>query len=242
MRAREGFPSVVSVIAVLALLPGAADRAAAGVIVVPNAETAFSDNTGTGGGSHNRSQEVFSASQFPGLGPILITQIAYRPYPTTGMAFGPTTDHGVRFDLSTTSAAPGTLSSTFANNVGADDTVVFNGDWTRSKAFDITLTLATPFVYDPSKGNLLLDVLNPSGDLLYPTTVDAVLGAASGVDTLNGASTSPTGIRANFGVVVQFTFSPAAPPAVPEPSSLALFALGGVILAVARWKPRGARA
>jgi hypothetical protein len=65
------------------------------------------------------------------------------------------------------------LSATFANNVGADDTVVFSGPLSLSSAFtgpsagpkdfDIVITLQTPFLYDPSAGNLLLDVRNFSG-------------------------------------------------------------------------------
>ncbi len=60
------------------------------------------------------------------------------------------------------------LSTTFANNVGPDDTIVFNrGPLALTSAgtdlFDITINFDTPFLYDPALGNLLLDVRNFGG-------------------------------------------------------------------------------
>ena len=87
----------------------------------------------------------------------------------------------IRINLSTTSQVPDGLSNTFAENVGADDTVVFNGALPLSsavtgpdggpKAFDIVITLQTPFWYDPTAGNLLLDVRN--FEAAATTSVDA---------------------------------------------------------------------
>ena len=63
---------------------------------------------------------------------------------------------------------PGSLSSTFASNVGGDDTTVYSGPLSLSSAFtgpadgpkdlDIAVKLQTPFLYDPAVGNLLLDI------------------------------------------------------------------------------------
>ncbi|NIP17252.1 MAG: hypothetical protein GWM87_03150, partial [Xanthomonadales bacterium] len=61
---------------------------------------------------------------------------------------------------------PGSLSLTFADNIGSDNTVVFSGPLTLTSAdiggpprdFDIIINLQTPFFYDPGDGNLLLDV------------------------------------------------------------------------------------
>src|SRR5207249_8841041 len=89
----------------------------------------------------------------------------------------------IQIDLSTTSAGDDGLSTTYANNVGADDTVVFTrGALTLSSAFtgppdgpkdfDIIITLTTPFLYNPALGNLLLDVRNFGGG--FTTVLDAV--------------------------------------------------------------------
>ncbi len=252
---RRGFGLPVLVLAALAGLLGGADRVAADMIVAPNAQTASQGGGLIVGEVNARYQEVFSASQFAGLGPITITEIAYRPA-SAAHAGGPTTDHGVRFDLSTTTAAPGAMSDTFANNVGPDDTVVFSGDWTRStastngpgntKAFDITLALTTPFLYDPGKGNLLLDIRSPSTtDSIFPFLTDEKAGAGTPVDTVAGnPSTSATGsslddlIGIPGGPVVQFTFTPAVAPA-PEPSSLALLGVGiATLVGWRRWRHR----
>src|SRR5438093_6501897 len=60
-----------------------------------------------------------------------------------------------------------------ANNVGGNDTVVFQGPITLSsrfvgpssgpKEFDIIVPLSTPFTYDPRQGNLLVEFRNFSG-------------------------------------------------------------------------------
>ena len=71
--------------------------------------------------------------------------------------------------LALTTASPNALNATFAANVGADDAVVFGpGPLTISSAFtgppagpkdfDVLIPLDRTFPYDPSQGNLLLDV------------------------------------------------------------------------------------
>src|SRR5581483_11935447 len=117
-----------------------------------------------------RYQQVYSSTEFSA--PISITGIDFR---VSGFepAFSATLP-SIQIDLSTTSAAVDHLSDTFADNVGADDTVVFaKGALTLSgsaggnpgvfKSFDVHIALTTPFVYDPSLGNLLLDVRNFEG-------------------------------------------------------------------------------
>ena len=69
--------------------------------------------------------------------------------------------------LSTTASAPGTLSETFADNVGNDETLVYRGpiqfqteghsEWPT--LFDYHITFQKPFVYDRSQDtNLLVDI------------------------------------------------------------------------------------
>ena len=118
-----------------------------------------------------REQTVYSASEFPSF-PILITEIRWRPDSSVG---GPiaTTISNIQVSLSTTTSDPGELNSVFAQNFGPDNTVVFSGAMSvnssfttldnGTKAFDIDLPLQTPFLFDSSKGNLLIDWRNFSG-------------------------------------------------------------------------------
>lgn len=192
-----------------------------------------------------RYQQVYGSTAFGALGgPALITQIAFRPDAVGGAAFSSTLSN-IQFNLSTTAAAPDALSGTFANNVGADDTTVFSGAWSLSSAFtgpaggpkdfDIVLTLTTPFLYDPSLGNLLLDIRNfAGGTTTFFDTTNVVGDAVSRAFTLTGGVNAPTtdiGSGPSFGLVTQFTFDPvAAPPlgSTPEPTT-ALF--GAALLA-----------
>jgi hypothetical protein len=103
---------------------------------------------------------------------LLITGLAFRPDAFTGAAFS-TTLSNVSIFLTTTTNAPDALSSTFANNEGADKTLVHSGSLSLSsadtgpaggpKAFDIVINLTTPFLYNPGSGNLLLEVQNFGG-------------------------------------------------------------------------------
>lgn len=156
-------PPLFSLVLVLA----ASSISASAQVVVPNAYVASE------GGSNNsfpfrytqnagHYQQSFEALQFPG--PILIDEIAYR-YLGDGSAGASTADFKMTFSYCASSW--NTLSGTFANNVGAGATVVydgvwnveaFNGDAGLPNPFTQRLHLTTPFFYDPSQGDLLMDV------------------------------------------------------------------------------------
>jgi hypothetical protein len=222
---------------------------AAFTIVVPN------DRATTEGDSNNvipfgedrsrsrRVQQVFAASQFAALAePGRITHLAFRPDAGVGEPFS-STIADIQINLSTTTRAPDGLSLTFADNLGADDTIVYGrGPLALSSAdtggpprtFDIVIPLQIPFLYDPTQGNLLLDVRNFSGG---PTTVfDAESGVGDSVDRVfsrqGGVNDSAALIRDSFsiGLVVQFTFD------VTAPGSLVLFAAG---LGLVAWRRKG---
>jgi hypothetical protein len=224
------------------LLLGAINPAHAIVptVVVPNSATTTEGNSNNSypfdlteaGLSSQRYQQVYAASQFGGGG--LITQIIFRPDAFAGHAFTSALPD-IQIDLSTTSAADDGLSTTFADNVGADDTVVFTrGQLTLSSAFtgppdgpkdfDIIITLTTPFLYNPALGNLLLDVRNFGGGTT--TFFDAVFTTGDGVSRVyNQDVNSATGSTDTEGLVTGFVI-------VPEPSSAAmLLAGGGTLLA-----------
>lgn len=113
-----------------------------------------------------RYQQVYAASEFP-AGLLKITELRFRPNRYVSTTFT-TTIEKIEIHLSTTSKQPGKLSPKFAENAGSDDTVVlkgllnisskFAGPEDGPKEFDICVSLTTPFVYDPSKGNFLLDM------------------------------------------------------------------------------------
>src|SRR4051794_27781528 len=131
-----------------------------------------------------RLQDVYGASLFPSQ-PITIREVRLRPSAVYGTAFNCVVSN-LQINLSTTPAVPEHLSTTFSNNVGANDTVVFHGAINLSsafsgpangpKAFDIIIPLTTPFRYDPAAGNLCVDWRNRSGSCA--TLVDA--GSAGG--------------------------------------------------------------
>src|ERR1039458_5715746 len=186
--------------------------------------------------SSMRYQQMYDATQFGGVatGGEYITRIAFRAA-SIDNAFSDNTLQSIQFDLSTTANTG--LSSTFADNVGADDTMVFNGSWTFSSAggaagpsvFDIVLNLTTPFFYNPANGNLVLDVRNIGGG--NSAYFDDSYMAGEGISRVWSRDVSAsTAISSDeIGLVTQFTFSP-----VPEPSVLGLLAVGTTALLIRR--------
>src|SRR4051812_19054558 len=138
-----------------------------------------SDNLYPFNGGSMRYQQVIAASEFPG-GRRNISRIVLRPDAINGVAFAETLSN-VQINLTTTPKTPQSLSKTFAENLGTDNTIVYQGELTLSSAFtdvaggskefDIVITLQTPFSYDPAGGNLLLDIRNSSG--IKTTQLDA---------------------------------------------------------------------
>jgi hypothetical protein len=187
-----------------------------------------------------RYQQGYAASHFSSLaGPAWITQIAFRPDFQNGQAFSSVLSD-IQINLSTmpSSVNPESLSATFADNAGADDTIVYpRGSLALSsshaalgspESFDIVITLTTPFLYNPADGGLLLDVRNYGGGLT--TLFDAQFSGADGIGAVfrssSGASGpgvgvgASTGLPDHTGLVTQFTFQP-----IPEPSTCVAGAL-----------------
>jgi hypothetical protein len=194
------------------------------VVVVPNAQATNDGNafaTTPTGPALVRAMRIFDASQFAALsGPSFLTQFAWRPDRILGQS-GP---HSVnlRIYASTTTRSVAGLSMTFADNLGADNTLVFNGtlNWTtgnlpgpgNTRQFDIVFPCTTPFLYDPAAGNLLLDTqLSGNGQSI---TLDTVVGDPPTTREIVNP-TSSNAVTATFEgprQVFQFTFEP--PPLV----------------------------
>ena len=138
------------------------------------------------------------------------------------------------------------MSTTFADNIGADQTLVYSGALSLSSPggvsggnpFHYVINLQNGFNYDPGLGNLLLEVQNISGtDLVSSSTfqfMDAELTADDGTSRLLslGGAFVGTGIVDTNGLVTKFGFVSAA--AAPEPATLAIMFLGLAGLAIAR--------
>jgi hypothetical protein len=95
----------------------------------------------------------------------------------TGMFFRADPGFGaVNFDvsslsiyLSTSPNSPSTMSTTFANNIGPDNKLVFSGTniaWSDAGCsgpgvcpFDLGANLTTPFYYNPANGSLLVELI-----------------------------------------------------------------------------------
>lgn len=188
-----------------------------------NADPFSISMTGPGTLSSQRYQQVYDSSQFPSLptGGVFITGIAFRIDGRYGTSFSSTLPD-IQINLSTTSAEENTMSSTFANNVGADDTVVYmRGPLALSgtsgslpRQFNVIIMLSTPFHYDPANGNLLLDVRNYGGGVT--TFFDATSVAGDGISrVMTSTGADVNSLTANYsdtlGLVTKYIYQ-AVPP------------------------------
>jgi hypothetical protein len=233
---------------VLALLPLALmiSPVRANLLVLPNAQTSAlgDDNSGSIAGSiaSLEAQDIWDSSQFP-AGDLLISSLAFRLKPGTGSINSTITS----FDLhmSTTTATTSTMSTTFATNRGADYTLVGSGGagtlWSSPGCsaasitcpFDITFTLGTPFLYDPSKGNLLIDFeffgYVGTGTGVFDVENFSAPGHAVS-ELISKTAGLATGSLEYSDSITQLGYTP-----VPEPASFALMLGGlGVLAAIRR--------
>ena len=116
-------------------------------------------------GTGMRVQYVYDGTTFAQRGRREIRRLAWRPVAGTGWRPG-TYDVLVRLSTGRPNLST-SLDSVFANNVGADETVVFDGVFTAPvKAtppapadFRLQLELQRPFSFNPDEGALVVDLL-----------------------------------------------------------------------------------
>lgn len=204
----------------LLVLAGSAWALASGSVTTPGNVTTVegnSDNLYPFNGEPIRYQQVIAATEFSG-GAGWIKQIALRPDGASGNAFSETLTN-VQINLSTTATAPNNISKTFAQNIGKDETVVYSGALPLSSAFsgpdggpmdfDIVITLQTPFWYDSTAGNLLLDVRNFSGGKTSQLDAQDAPDTTSRVWSLdvNSPTATQTDPYPSAGLVLRFYFN-----------------------------------
>jgi hypothetical protein len=172
-------------------------------------------------------QQVYAAADFGG--PITISEISFYNHNFLIPGFtGPIDSGTFTISLSTTSAAVDGLDFTnLANNIGANNTVVFSGSLPAltgpgGQGGQLNLVLSTPFTFDPGAGNLLLDVVSTdaANDGLN-AYLDADNGDATG--EFSRTYTQGGGIYDNdYGLVTGFNIATT----VPEPATWAMMLVG----------------
>ncbi len=221
---------------VLAVVCGTAISALAQEIniVVPNdLENIEGDSSVDFGFSGSfRVQVAYSAEEFNELPDThrSITAISFRP--DAAITEPRTVDWGdTQLFLSTTTRDVNDRSTVFSENHGPNQTLVYSGPLVLSteatgptegpRAFDYTVNLQTPFLYDPNQGNLVVDFTSPSG--YTPNFGDDQFSGTNQQLLDIPFAGSESGFFVSNGLILQLTF-------VPEPSSFTLGAIGIVAL------------
>ena len=233
----------------LALAPGAF----AETVVIPNAQATVEGNEsdvfpfGRSAASNEpyRYQQVYNAVGFGEQSDVITIEALYFRPDQNNAVNNTITVQSIEVRLSTTQvAADGLDNADFDNNIGPDATLVYSGslNWPIPSSgsphpFELPLEFTTPFVYDPSAGNLLLEVYNLSEvfpfeySLDRQNSVDETSRVVEVVIPSTGEHVIPPVGVGSRGLVTQFVYT------VPEASGSAASLVA--ILAIAVWKRGG---
>ena len=170
-------------------------------------------------------QQVYAAQNFSG--PIGISAVNF--YHTAFVTELDSIATGTyRVYLSTTGAAVDGLNTTnFDANAGANEMLFFSGTLGGAVGGVLALSGSTPFLYDPSDGNLLLEIRAEYTGFQFGASIylDAMNGDANGI--FSRAQDYVTG-NAGYGLVTGFTTT-------PEPPAAATVLLAGATLLATRF-------
>ncbi len=212
-------------------------KAAAGITRVGSpADTGTGNCMPFGCGYNGEYQQIYTAGAFSG--PTTINALQF--YNTQNDSSATAINSGNwKISLSTTSADWNTLSATPGANVGPDNSMVFDGDLSQSWIFGHTLTisLSSPFTYDPSNGNLLMDVLSSGLPAIGSTGSSSIYFDTNGFDSGNYDGNSIMGrvldngtVDSGYGLVTGFDSVSAPVTSVPAPTTLLLIGPGLIAL------------
>ena len=202
-------------------------RASGASLVVGNTNTSPTSSTlnafpfgGTSFGPGTRYQQAYAASDFSGIGgPFTITGISFLH----GAGFLAPSTYSLYF--STISSGIDSLSNVnFDSNRGSDNALFVSA--ALSGAAPSTLTFSgAPFTYDPSHGNLLLDIVVSPGTTNFSSAVYQANTNAFGVfSRYHNYGSGNIG----FGLVTTFDYT------VPEPSATGLVATACLLASLFR--------
>ena len=168
--------TTLSSLALCVILFASATAVAELSVVVPNDLVDFEGNASTPpdfGGTPFRLQFLYEADQFGALTePSDIIGLVLRPDESLTSPQEVIYDD-LKISLSTTDREFEDLDFVFEENIGLDEKVVLDGEVLVAteatgpefgpRDFDYRYDFTTPFTYDPSQGNLLMDVVSFSG-------------------------------------------------------------------------------
>ncbi|MCW7540912.1 PEP-CTERM sorting domain-containing protein [Aquabacterium sp. A7-Y] len=192
--------------------------------------------------SRMRYQQLYAAEAFRSSSPLTITGLRFAVAEDGfGRPFDAVLDSLV-ISLSTSDKTPSSLSTSFAENLGPDAAVVFEGPIRLSSrgpgnappVFDVVIPFKRSFVYDAAAGDLLLDIQNNNDVITSPFR--------AGFTPLLGRVYGEPGnswVDAGYGLATEFVTT-----VVPEPQSDLMVGLGLAAIAtvVARRRPAARQA
>jgi len=157
-------------------------------------------------------QQVYDGSQ---VGSGFINSVAFRLEANSTTDYGPSTFRNLRVTLSSTSRNVDNLSATFANNIGADETLAYQGDFTASlkdfiaqpNPFGFVIPVHNRFQFDGTSSNLLVDIRFNSCEIPTITSFDAVSGSGL-VSRAYFPGESASGNTDSIGLITQFDVTP----------------------------------
>jgi hypothetical protein len=180
-----------------------------------------------------RYQQIWDASLF-GADTLSLSSVSFRIDSTNSQRFPAGSFPGSEVYFSTSASDPFAPSGTFATNRGADETLVAEDfvlaasadvPGSTPNAFDLTINFTTAFVYDPTAGNLLMELVMPSIPYHLPVDAQSSTTVTSRILASGGLS-NPTGsITSGYGAIVAFEAEVVTTP-VPVPAALPLLLAG----------------
>ncbi len=216
----------IRLIAAVAVLCSAPAAASAQYVGTPTGGNAFPFGGVAVGYEGSVYQQVYAASNFGGAG--WLNELRFFVYQT----FPGLQDYRVGtydFYLSTTTAAVDGLSSTFDDNRGSDN-MLFGSFALAGAIPDVQSFSGSSFWYDPSLGNLLLDIRIASSDTRFSHSFNNANNYNAG--GLYSRMHNFGDVFEGTGLNTEFVFD--AESTVPEPATMTLLATGLAGMAAAR--------